>query len=464
MSDYDYLVIGSGASGLSFVDTLIEEDPDARVLIVDKHDRPGGHWNDAYSFVTLHQPSAFYGVNSLELCDGRIDESGPNEGMWGLATGAEVSAYFERVMRDRLIPSGRVEYRPLSEYLGDGRLRSVVSGDEERVEYRKLVDSSYYGTTVPSTHTPKFAVEDGARLLTPNALPGLWKEEGRAPGFVILGAGKTAMDVGLWLLDAGVAPDDIIWVRPRDAWVLNRATLQPGIEFFDSTIGGQAALFAAQGRASDAEDLFDRMEASGLVLRIDPDHRPEMFHYATCSVAEVERLRDIANVVRRGHVRAISPASMRFDDGDLQVPDGSLFIDCTATAVTRRPPIPLFAKDRITLQMIRIPQPAFSAALTGFIEANYDDDERKNALARPIPLPDKVSEYPLASLVNLVNQAAWSQEPEIRQWLKSARLDGFQKMISDIPPDDEQKRALLGSMREKIALAFGNLQKLSQSA
>ena len=28
---------------------------------------PGGHWNDAYSFVNLHQPSAFYGVNSLPL-------------------------------------------------------------------------------------------------------------------------------------------------------------------------------------------------------------------------------------------------------------------------------------------------------------------------------------------------------------------------------------------------------------
>ena len=26
--------------------------------------RPGGHWNDAYPFVRLHQPAAFYGVNS----------------------------------------------------------------------------------------------------------------------------------------------------------------------------------------------------------------------------------------------------------------------------------------------------------------------------------------------------------------------------------------------------------------
>ena len=61
--DTDYLIIGSGTTGLAFADTLIEE-TDAHVTIVDRHGKPGGHWNDAYPFVTLHQPSAFYGVNS----------------------------------------------------------------------------------------------------------------------------------------------------------------------------------------------------------------------------------------------------------------------------------------------------------------------------------------------------------------------------------------------------------------
>lgn len=464
MSKVDYLVIGSGASGLAFVDTLIEQDPDANVLIVDKHDRPGGHWNDAYSFVTLHQPSAFYGVNSVELCDGRIDSDGPNKGMWGLATGAEVSTYFERVMRDRLLPSGRVEYRALTEYLGEGRVRSLLSGKEELVEYGKLVDSSYYGTTVPSTHKPKFEIGADARMVPPNGLPQLWKDDPRPSAYVLLGGGKTAMDAGLWLLNSGVSPDDILWVRPRDAWLLNRAKLQPGEAFFAETIEGQARLFAAYGEANDAEDLFDRMETDEVALRIDPEMRPSMFHYATSSKAEVEQLRRIKHVVRRGHVRAISKNSMRFDDGDMAVPEGSLFIDCTATAVTRRPPVPLFSEDRITLQMIRIPQPAFSAALTAFIEANFDDDARKNGLARPVPLPDAIGDYPGASLVNLVNQAAWGQEPAIQQWMKEARLDGFSGMIASISPDDQEKRAMLGEMREKIGPAFINLQRLSEPA
>ncbi|MEG1042912.1 MAG: FAD/NAD(P)-binding protein, partial [Pseudomonas sp.] len=56
----DYLVIGAGATAMAFVDTLLDES-DAHVLMVDRHAQPGGHWNDTYAFVRLHQPSAFYG-------------------------------------------------------------------------------------------------------------------------------------------------------------------------------------------------------------------------------------------------------------------------------------------------------------------------------------------------------------------------------------------------------------------
>ena len=62
----DYLVIGAGAIGMAFVDTLLS-DSDAQVVMVDRHHRPGGHWNEAYPFVRLHQPAAYYGVNSREL-------------------------------------------------------------------------------------------------------------------------------------------------------------------------------------------------------------------------------------------------------------------------------------------------------------------------------------------------------------------------------------------------------------
>ena len=55
----DYLIIGAGASGLAFADTLLDELPDVHITLVDRHGKPGGHWNAAYPFVNLHQPSAF---------------------------------------------------------------------------------------------------------------------------------------------------------------------------------------------------------------------------------------------------------------------------------------------------------------------------------------------------------------------------------------------------------------------
>ncbi|MEW1821579.1 NAD(P)-binding protein [Arthrobacter sp. NPDC080031] len=57
----DYLVVGSGAAGMAFADVLLHE-TDHTMVTVDRHHAPGGHWNDAYPFVRLHQPSATYGV------------------------------------------------------------------------------------------------------------------------------------------------------------------------------------------------------------------------------------------------------------------------------------------------------------------------------------------------------------------------------------------------------------------
>ena len=64
--DVDYLIIGAGAAAMALADELLTNSR-ARILMVDRRDRPGGHWNDAYPFVGLHQPAAFYGVASREL-------------------------------------------------------------------------------------------------------------------------------------------------------------------------------------------------------------------------------------------------------------------------------------------------------------------------------------------------------------------------------------------------------------
>ena len=461
----DYLIIGSGAAGLAFADTLIDEST-AHITIVDRHGKPGGHWNDAYSFVTLHQPSAFYGVNSMALGTNRKDTAGANKGLYELASGAEVSGYFDRVMNQKLLPSSRVSYHPMCNYLGDDagghRFVSILSGAETRVTVRKkVIDATYYSPTVPSTHTPKYKVAAGVRLVTPNALAHLWQgKQERAKHFMIIGAGKTAMDVGVWLLNAGAQPDDISWVMPRDSWLVNRPQTQPGAEFFNDAIGGQANQMEAFAKATSIDDLFARLEACDAMLRIDPTRKPSMFHFATISKGEVELLKTIKNVIRLGHVQSIESREMALDQGRVALPDGTLCIDCTASAVEQRPIAPIFQGNKVLLQLVRVPLPTFSAALTAYVEAHYDDDATKNRLCGTVPFPDSLDSYPRSIMANMMNQFHWSQDKVLRAWIRESRLDGFGKLIASADPSDEAKQAILLRLKEGAMAAMGNMKQL----
>ncbi len=489
--DTDYLVIGSGAAGMAFADTLVAE-TSAHVTLVDRHGKPGGHWNDAYPFVTLHQPSAFYGVNSTELGQRRKDTQGHNQGLYELATGAEISGYYDRVMKDRLLASGRVAYHPMCNVLGPGggeggegaegaaavnalagpgtvQFQNILSGERTGVQVRqKVVPAAHYSPRVPSTHRPAFAVAPGVRLVPPNALPqlGLSSPDGAAPPqhFAILGAGKTAMDAAVWLLQSGVPAARIQWVVPRDSWLVRRITTQPGAEFFHEVIGGQADQMQAFAQAQNISDLFARLEACGMLTRIDTAREPGMFHLATVSDGEVALLRQIQRVVRLGRVRAIEAGRLVLDQGSEALAPGTLCIDCTASAVEPRPVQPIFQPGRIVLQVVRLPQPCFSAALIAHVESHYGTDTEKNRLCASVPFPHRLEDYPRAMMVSLWNQFQWGQDKPLRAWIRDSRLDGFGKLTSGIDPQDSAKVAVINRLREQSMAAVGNLQRLVGSA
>ena len=457
----DYLIIGAGAVGLAFADTLLAE-TDAHITIVDRHAKPGGHWNDAYPFVALHQPSAFYGVNSMQLGNNRKDTIGVNKGCYELATGPEVTAYFDKVMNQHLLPGGRVSYHPLCDYLGDGRFISLVSGEETQVTVRKkTVDAAYYGIQVPATHTPKFRVADNAWLVTPTELTQLWLGKSERPQhFMIIGAGKTAMDVGVWLINSGAHPDSISWVMPRDSWLVNRLHTQPGAEFFKEAIGGQANQMEALSQATSIDDLFERLEACEAMLRIYPDHKPTMFHYATMSAGEIEVLRRIKKVIRLGHVQALDATTLTLAQGSVPLPAGTVCIDCTASAVQQRPALPIFQGNKLVLQLVRVPLPTFSAALVAYVEAHYDDEVHKNMLCTPVPFPDRADSYPRSAMASMMNQFHWGQDKALRTWILDSRLDGFGKVIAEVDPLDLEKLAILNKFKTCAKAAIGNMPKL----
>jgi len=456
MLETDYLVIGSGAVGMAFVDTLLEE-TDANVIMVDRYAKPGGHWNVAYPFVTLHQPSQFYGVSSKELSKGRIDKSGLNKGLFDLATGAEVCVYFEEVMRDRFLASGRVQYFPCCDYKGDHQFESMVTGKKYEVKvHKKLVDCTFLYTSVPATHTPNFSVAEEVSFMPINDLTKVAKPP---QGFVIIGGGKTGIDACLWLLEQGVDPDQLTWIVSRDAWLIDRKLTQPSVEFFESTIGNQANQFEAIAKAESITDLFDRLEAAGVLVRIDQSVRPQMFHGATVSQLELEQLRRIKNVIRMGRVQAIEKDQIILDKGSIPTSSQHIHVDCSASAITNLEQKPIFQEGVITPQTVRPYQPVFSASFVAYVEAHYEDNKTKNKFCQLVPLPNHDTDWIPMMAMQMVNQMTWSQDKTLRHWLKNNRLDGFGKVIRSADKSDEKKMAILGRLR---ANAFPAAMKLQE--
>jgi len=414
--DADYLIVGAGAMGLAFADVILNR-TSASLAIVDRLDRPGGHWNHAYPFVRLHQPSAYYGVNSRKLGSNHVDQVGRNRGMLELASAQEVLAYFDQVMRQDFLPSGRVRYFPQSEYLGDGRFRSLASGGTVEVAAGKHVDSTYMNVKVPQIDPPKFHVRTGVECVPPNALARLANVYDK---FVVIGGGKTAIDTCLYLLDLGIDPDRISWIVPRDSWLLDRAKVQP-----DNLMENILKQIGAIAQSTSLADMFARVEECGGLIRIDPSVEPTMYRCATVSQAEVEDLRKIRDVVRMGRVKAIEPGRMTLDEGSRSYPTNSLFINCTSDGLEKRPTRPVFNGRKVTLQAVRPCQQLFAAAFIAYVESAYSDDATKNGLCEPTPHPDSQYDYLRMIRDTLVGQMKWASEPQLLTWLTEARLDGF---------------------------------------
>jgi hypothetical protein len=415
----DYLVIGCGAMGMAFTDVLMTE-TDATVIMVDRYHQPGGHWNCAYPFVRLHQPSSFYGVNSKALGSNTIDATGWNKGLYELATNGEVCAYFDQVMQQQFLPSGRVQYFPMCEYKGDQHFTSLVSATEYDVDAKKIVDATYMHVMVPSMRPPPYEVAEGVTCVPPNGLPRL---TGTWDRYVVIGAGKTGMDACLFLLKNGVSPERIGWVMPRDAWLFDRADIQGGQMSARTLNRWGVETFEAIAESESIGELFANLSARGLLLRLDETRQPTMWRCATVTKAELEQLRKIQNIIRMGHVQRLEPQHIVLDQGTTPTSPTTLHIDCTADGLERRPATPVFTGRDITLQSVRMCQQVFSAAFIGHVEAAYDDKTLKNDLCTPVPHPDTPLDYLRTTLGNLLNEGRWAQDADLQAWLKHSRLD-----------------------------------------
>jgi hypothetical protein len=392
-----------------------------------------------------------------------IDTTGPNAGFYERATGREVCDYFRRVLEDQLVRSGKVRFFGQCDYLGNGSgehaVRSRLTGETTTVRVRqKLVDATYLETSVPATHTPGFTVGEDVEVIPVGELVHVTEPPA---GFTVLGAGKTAMDACCFLLENGVDPDKIRWVRPREPWLMNRSSWQP-LDLVVSTIESLSYVLQFLAEAESLDDLFRRLEARGELLRLDPVVEPTMFRGAIVSPAEHESLQQVERVVRRGRVRRIDGDRVVLDQGEVPTDRGTVHVDCTAYGLRATPPRPIFEKGRVTPQSLMGGFTTYNAAVVGFVEAVRDDDEDKNRLCPPTAYPSRPVDWISVFAGGFRVTTQMLQEPDLASWLGTCRLSTTRGMNDHM--GDPRMQAALDRWFEHLEPALTNAERLQRTA
>ena len=450
--DADYLVVGAGATGMAFTDALIDH-ADVRVALVDRRVGVGGHWLDAYPFVRLHQASTFYGVASTPL-GGRVQHDGPEAGLHERATVSEICTYYDTIVRDRFLAGGRVELLTSSEYVAaDRHVVSRRSGERLAVpDACRIVDARYLSPRIPADTPPPFEVAQGARVVPVGDLPEL---DDQPAEYVVVGSGKTATDACIWLLGQDVDPDRILWVRPREPWMLSRAVVQPDPAVF---LAMAADTMGAAAPAESLDDLFLRLEDAGIMLRLDRSLTPTMAKAPTLATCELDLLRSLQRVVRRGHLRRVEPGRLRFDDGEVAVPADTVVVHCAASGLQNPPLVPVWRPEAITLQPVRAGFPCFGAALTGYVEATRDDDTEKNRVCPPTPYGNSLRDWAVMNLRGARATASFGAEPDIKAWADSVAINPAR--VPAERADDPAVRAALARLRAQAPAGLAALAAL----
>jgi hypothetical protein len=338
---------------------------------------------------------------------------------------------------------------------GDGHLVvSLLDGSETLVRpRRKVVDATYVQSEIPSRHAPAFTVEPGVTLVPPNDLVDLPEPADR---FTVVGAGKTGIDTCVWLLEEGVDPDRIRWIRACDPWQYDRNFLQP-LSLVGSVMRLRARWIETAAAAEDGRDFARRLEEAGVFVRIDPSVEPLAFRGATVSPREIDALRTIEHVVRSSRVRSIGRTTVTTDAGNLPGGPREVYVDCTAAGVRPTVPRPVFEPGRITIQYVTTGLIPWCAATIAVVESTGLDDEEKNRLCPPVVFSGDAADLVRFAHTAMRGQVARARDGVVGPWSAATRLNPGQAAPDHSDdPDVAESRAFIS---EHLTAALENLER-----
>jgi hypothetical protein len=83
--------------------------------------------------------------------------------------------------------------------------------------------------------------------------------------------------------------------------------------------------------------------------------------------------------------------------------------------------VPIWGREAITVQPIRIGFACFGAALAGYVEATVEDDALKNRLCPPSPFSDTPADWARQQVLGA--RASFTSEPHIKAWADGVSLN-----------------------------------------
>ena len=213
--------------------------------------------------------------------------------------------------------------------------------------------------------------------------------------------------------------------------------------------------------ADGSADFPLRLEAEGVLVRVDHGETPDAFRGPIISQDELTKLRQIDNVVRRGRVRRISPSTLDMTDGPAPGDPRHVYVDCTAQGVRATVPRPIFEPGLITLQYVTIGIVPWGAATIGTVEALRDDDQEKNRLCPPLVFSSSADDMVALAHAGMSGLMARGAEADIAAWDESCRLNPGRGAMNHL--DDPRVGAAFTTMATHIGAAMRNLEQLAVS-
>ncbi|MFE4456320.1 potassium transporter [Nocardia tengchongensis] len=195
----DVCIVGAGIVGLNALYVAGRYlSRDQKVILVDRHLRPGGMWVDAYPYVRLHQPHPLFTAGDIKWTVGKERSY--------LATKDEVLEHFEHCMRvigQRIQIEQHFGFDYQSHEETSGGVRITCAGPDGRalvITATKLIKA--FGTNVTPLE-PLRVSSTRVRSVSPNYCDVRTDDMAASDTPVwIIGGGKTAMDTAAALITA----------------------------------------------------------------------------------------------------------------------------------------------------------------------------------------------------------------------------------------------------------------------